>query len=81
LRVESNAREALSEIALGDRALAEVNAAAKNASLEKEAERRVESRVRAAETRVVHETQQKEELFLSKSRLRDQEWQAKLDGV
>jgi hypothetical protein len=46
---------------------------------EEEWERQTESRVRAAETRFNQEAQQKEELFLSKSRQREQQWQAKLD--
>jgi hypothetical protein len=48
---------------------------------EEEWERQAESRIRAAETRVNHEAQQKEELHLSKSRQREQQWQAKLDAV
>jgi hypothetical protein len=48
---------------------------------EEEWERQAEARVRAAEARFGHETQQKEELFLSKSRQRDQQWQAKLDAL
>src|SRR5262249_20762308 len=48
---------------------------------EQEFERQAESRVRAAETRLGHEAQQKEELFLSKSRQRDQQWQVKLDAM
>ena len=49
-------------------------------SREQEWERQVESRVRAVETRFGHEAQQKEELFLSKSRQRDQQWQVKLES-
>jgi hypothetical protein len=48
---------------------------------EEEWERQAESRVRAAEIRMGQEAQQKEELFLSKSRQRDQQWQLKLDAV
>jgi hypothetical protein len=48
---------------------------------EEEWNRQAESRVRATETRLSQEAQQKEELFLSKSRQRDQQWQAKLDSV
>lgn len=48
---------------------------------EEEWERQAESRVRAAETRLAQEAQQKEELFLTKSRQRDQQWQAKLDAA
>jgi hypothetical protein len=46
---------------------------------EEESQRQAESRVRATETRLALEAQQKEELFLSKSRQSDQQWQAKLD--
>jgi hypothetical protein len=48
---------------------------------EEEWERQAEARVRAAEIRLSHELQQKEELSLSKSRQRDQQWQAKLDSA
>ena len=48
---------------------------------EEEWERQTQSRVRATETRLGLEAQQKEELFLSKSRQRDQQWQMKLDAV
>src|SRR5205814_2127623 len=48
---------------------------------EEERERQAESRVRATETRLGHELQQKEELFVSKSRQREEQWQAKLDAV
>jgi hypothetical protein len=48
---------------------------------DEERERQAESRVRAAEIRLAHEAQQKEELFLSKSRQNDQQWQMKLDAV
>ena len=48
---------------------------------DEEWERQAESRVRAAEIRLAHEAQQKEELFLSKSRQNDQQWQMKLDAV
>jgi len=48
---------------------------------DEEWERQSESRVRAAEIRLAHEAQQKEELFLSKSRQNDQQWQMKLDAV
>jgi hypothetical protein len=40
-----------------------------------------ESRCRATETRLQQEAQQKEELFLSKARQRDQQWQMKLDAA
>lgn len=48
---------------------------------EEEWERRAESRANAVETRLRHEAQQNEELSLSKSRQRDQQWQAKLDAL
>jgi hypothetical protein len=48
---------------------------------EEEWERQAEARVRAAEIRLSQELQQKEELSLSKSRQRDQQWQAKLDAA
>jgi len=48
---------------------------------EEEWERRAESRASAIETRLRFEAQQNEELFLSKSRQRDQQWQAKLDAL
>jgi hypothetical protein len=48
---------------------------------QEEWERQAESRLRATETRFGHEAQQKEELFLSRSRQRDQQWQAKLDTL
>ena len=48
---------------------------------EEEWERQAQSRIRATETRSGLEVQQKEELFQSKSRQRDQQWQMKLDAV
>ena len=48
---------------------------------EEEWERQTESRVRATEARLAHELQEKEELFQSKSRQRDEQWQLKFDGV
>ena len=48
---------------------------------EEEWARQAEARARAAETRLGHEAQQQEEQFLSKSRQREQQWQAKLDAV
>jgi hypothetical protein len=48
---------------------------------EEEWERQAESRVRAAETRLGHEAQQKEEIFLAKSRQREEQWQVKLEAV
>lgn len=48
---------------------------------DEEGEREAESRVRATETRLAHEAQQKEELFQSQSLQRDQQWQVKLDAV
>jgi hypothetical protein len=47
---------------------------------EEEFERQAQSRARAAETRLGFEAQHHEELFLSKSRQRDQQWQMKLDA-
>ena len=44
-------------------------------------ERQAESRVRAVETRLSHEAQQKEELFKSKLGQRDQQWEVKLAAV
>jgi hypothetical protein len=48
---------------------------------EEEWERQAQARVRATETRLAQEAQQKDELFLAKSRQRDEQWQVKLDGV
>jgi len=48
---------------------------------EEDWERQAGLRVRAAETRLNQEAQQKEELALSKARHRDQQWQAKLDAA
>jgi hypothetical protein len=48
---------------------------------QQEWERQAESRVRAIETRLAQEAQQKDELFASKSRQRDQQWQTKLDAL
>jgi hypothetical protein len=48
---------------------------------EEEWEHQAQARVRTTETRLGLEAQQKEELFLSKSRQRDQQWQTKLDGI
>ena len=48
---------------------------------EEEWERQAESRVQATETRLVQETLQKEELFLSKWRQREEQWQVKMDAV
>jgi hypothetical protein len=50
-------------------------------SREQEWERQAESRVRATEIRLGQEAQQKEELFQTKSRQREQQWQSKLDVV
>jgi hypothetical protein len=44
-------------------------------------ERNTETRAHAIESRLLAEIQQKEELFQSKSRQRDEQWQAKLDAV
>jgi hypothetical protein len=48
---------------------------------EQEWERNAEAAARATESRWTTEMQQKEELFQSKLRQRDQQWQAKLDTV
>jgi len=48
---------------------------------EEEWERQAQSCVRAAETRLGLEAQQKEEQSLSKARQGDQQWQLKLDGL
>jgi hypothetical protein len=48
---------------------------------EEEWDRQTQSRVRAAETRLGLEAQQKEELFLAKSRQADQSWQVKFDAA
>ena len=48
---------------------------------EEELERQAEARVRAAEARLGHELKEQEQLFLSKSRQQEQQWQVKLDGV
>lgn len=48
---------------------------------QEEWEKQTELRVRAAEGRLVHEAQQKEELFQGQLRQRDQQWQVKLDAV
>lgn len=48
---------------------------------QQEWERNAEARVRAAEARWMAELQQKEEMFQSKARQRDQQWQAKLDTI
>jgi len=48
---------------------------------QEEWERETSARVRAAEARLAQEGQQKEELFLAKSRQREEQWQLKLDSV
>jgi len=48
---------------------------------EEELERQAEARVRATEARLGHELKEQEQLFLSKSRQQEQQWQVKLDGV
>ncbi len=48
---------------------------------DEEWERQAESRVRAAEIRLGREAQQKDELFKSKSRQCDQQWEVKLEAV
>jgi hypothetical protein len=47
--------------------------------LQSEHERHLEAQSREANMRLKQELQQKEELYISKSRQRDQQWQAKLD--
>src|ERR1044071_2878472 len=47
---------------------------------EEEWERQAEARVRAVENRLGLEAQQQEEVVLSKSRQRDQQWQGKMEG-
>ncbi len=48
---------------------------------EQETQRTAEATARATETRWLAEVQQKEELFQSKSRQRDQHWQSKLENA
>jgi hypothetical protein len=48
---------------------------------EEEWERRADSHANNTEVRLRHEAQQSEELFLSKSRQRDQQWQARVDAA
>jgi hypothetical protein len=48
---------------------------------EEELERQAEARVRATEARLGHELKEQEQLFLSKSRHQEQQWQVKLDGA
>ncbi len=48
---------------------------------EEEWERQTQSRVRATETRLDLESKEKDELFMTKSRQRDQQWQVKLDDL
>jgi len=48
---------------------------------EEELERQAEARVRATEARLGHELKEQEQLFLTKSRQQEQQWQVKLDGV
>lgn len=48
---------------------------------EEDWERQAQSRIRATEVRLSRETQEKEELFMAKSRQREEQWQVKLDGV
>jgi hypothetical protein len=48
---------------------------------EEEWQKQAEQRVRATESRLAHEAEEKEELFLSKSRQREEQWQVKLDAV
>ena len=48
---------------------------------EEDWERQAQSRIRATEVRLSRESQEKEELFVAKSRQREEQWQVKLDGV
>jgi hypothetical protein len=48
---------------------------------EEDWERQAQSRIRATESRMARESQEKEELFVAKSRQREEQWQVKLDGV
>ena len=48
---------------------------------EEEWQHQAEARVRASEARFAQEAQQQEEVFVSKSRQRDQQWQSKVDAV
>jgi hypothetical protein len=49
--------------------------------MQAEAERQLEAQAREASMRLKQELQQKEELYISKSRQRDQSWQVKLDSL
>jgi chromosome segregation ATPase len=44
-------------------------------------ERQAQTRIRTTEARLAREAQEKEELFMAKSRQREEQWQVKLDGV
>jgi len=48
---------------------------------EEEWERQAQTRIRATEARLSQEAQQMEEAFLTKSRQRDEQWQAKLENA
>jgi hypothetical protein len=48
---------------------------------EEEWERQTQSRIRATENRLDLESKEKDELFLTKSRQRDQQWQVRLDDL
>jgi hypothetical protein len=48
---------------------------------EEEWQKQAEQRVRATESRLAQEIQEKEEVFLSKSRQREEQWQVKMDAV
>ncbi|HEY3854155.1 MAG TPA: hypothetical protein VGO67_07180 [Verrucomicrobiae bacterium] len=48
---------------------------------EEEWERQTQSRIRATETRLDLESKEKDEVFMAKSRQRDQQWQVKLDDL
>jgi len=48
---------------------------------EEDWERQIQSRIRTTEARLAREAQEKEELFLAKSRQREEQWQVKMDGL
>jgi hypothetical protein len=48
---------------------------------EEDWERQTQARIRTTEARLAREAQEKEEMFVAKSRQREEQWQVKLDGV
>jgi chromosome segregation ATPase len=48
---------------------------------EEDWERQTQARIRTTEARLTREAQEKEEMFVAKSRQREEQWQVKLDGV